>query len=229
MQQLLANTFLQDHAYADMALPLLNAPSNPAEGGVSDHLLLKLLRELRDSLARKHKTKPYLIFPESKLEEMAVTYPLTLEALAKLAHIGVTKARKFGEPFLQLIQRYVTENNIEPSTLTVASAPAKYQQRLNIIQHIDKKLDLDEIVNRLGISREELIQELERIQQSGVRLYLDHYIDQLLDHEARKEVFDYFKSIPEDNLEQALDELGDVYTEEEIRLLHLAFLYEMNP
>lgn len=142
--------------------------------------------------------------------------------------MGQGKAEKFGKEFVDLIKKYVEENDIErPIDLVIKSVANKSSNKIFIIQSIDKKMDLKDIANAKGLSMDELITEIEQIVASGTRLNISYYLDDIIDEEYQEELLDYFREMEEDNIQQVLKEFGDVYTEEEIRLMRVKFISEM--
>ncbi len=191
-----------------------------------DENLFDLLKKLRKDVAKKKNLPPYVVFQDPSLEEMATVYPTTKDELAKINGVGMGKITKFGKPFLDLIEKYVEENDIiTASDVVVKSAVNKSKTKIFIIQQIDRKIDLEEIAEAKGLSYTELIDEIENICYSGTKLNLDYYIDNILEPDKVEEVFDYFMSADTDKISHALEELGeDEYDEEDIRLLRVKFL-----
>lgn len=205
-------------------------PLSKVGGGGGDEMLLKMLKELRKDVAHKLKLQPWVIFSDAALEDMSILYPLTAEELQRCQGVGEGKAKKFGKAFTDLIAAYIEENEIErPYDLSVMkSVGHKSDNRVFIIQNIDRKLDLDDIASALGIEMDELLTEIEAIVQSGFKLSIDYYIRQTLDDEVVEELYTYFREEAQsDSLEDALAELGNEYEEEEIRLVRLKFLSEV--
>ncbi len=200
-----------------------------SEGTVLDPGLMKLLKDLRNQIARQHKLPPYIIFDETSLEEMATRFPLTLEELTNMSGVGKGKAVKYGKPFLEAIQEYVEENDIDrPMDFTLKSIVNKSGSKIFIIQNIDRKLSLEEIAQSKRIKMDELLEEIETIVSSGTRVNLDYYINDILDEEQREEIFTYFRKQQDFNLRKAHAELQEGgYTETEIRLMHIKFMSEL--
>ncbi len=192
-----------------------------------DKSLFDLLKKLRKVVGKKKNLPPYVIFQEPSLEEMATTYPTTNEELAAINGVGMGKVRKFGVPFIEAIQKYVDENDIVTAKdVVIKTASNKSKNKVFIIQQIDKKVDLEEIASTRSISMEELIEEIEHICYSGTKLNIDYYIEQILDEDQEEELYDYFLHAASDSIEEALDEFGDDYSEEELRLMRVKFLSE---
>jgi ATP-dependent DNA helicase RecQ len=159
---------------------------------------------------------------------MATTYPTTKEDLLHINGVGSGKAAKFGKPFVELITKYVEENDIvTASDVIVKSSVNKSKIKIFIIQQIDRKIDLDEIAQAKDLKMQEVIEEIEHICYSGTKLNLDYYIDQMLDTNRQDEIFDYFMQAENDNIKVALETLGEEYSEEELRLMRVKFLSEV--
>lgn len=191
-----------------------------------DENLFELLKKLRKDVARKKNLPPYVIFQDPSLEEMATVYPTTKEELSRINGVGMGKISKFGQPFIDFIQKYVEENDITTaSDVVVKSAVNKSKTKIFIIQQIDRKIDLEEIAEAKGLSYSELIDEIEHICYSGTKLNLDYYIDNIMDEEKQDEVFEYFMNADTDDISHALEELGeDEFDEEDLRILRIKFL-----
>jgi ATP-dependent DNA helicase RecQ len=171
---------------------------------------------------------PYVIFSEVSLEEMAIQYPVTIEELTHITGVGPGKAQKFGKPFVDLIAKYVEENEIErPMDMVVKSVVNKSGLKVHIIQSIDRKLNLEDVADAKGLSMNDMLTELETIVASGTRVNIAYYIDQVVDEEKQTEVYDYFRESDSDSVLAASKELGENdYTEEEIRLMRIKFISE---
>jgi ATP-dependent DNA helicase RecQ len=192
-----------------------------------DTTLFNLLKGLRKTVARQKSLPPYVIFQEPALEEMATFYPSTFENLRRIIGVGESKARKFGKPFLDLINRYVNENDImTASDVLIKSSGVKSRNKISIINKIDKKYDLEDIASSLGITYEMLISEIENISESGTKLNLNYYVDHLLDDERQDDIIDYFLLTESGDLDQAIIDLEEEYSEDEIRLMRIKFMSE---
>ena len=201
-----------------------------AGGGGGDQTLLAMLKELRSDMARKLHLQPWIIFGDPALEDMSITYPVTVEELKGCQGVGEGKARKFGKEFVELIAKYVEENEIErPEDFIVKSVVnSSTANKVFIIQGIDRKLPLEDIANAKGLEMEELMTEIEAIVASGTRLDLNYYISQNVDDDVVDEIFEYFKEEAEsDSLKDAMEVLGQDYDESEVRLVRLKFLCEV--
>ena len=198
-------------------------------GGGADEQLLSMLKGLRKDVARKKNLQPWVVFSDQSLEDMSISYPITLEELKNCQGIGEGKARKFGKEFIELIAKYVEENEIiRPDDFVVKSIVSKSANKVFIIQSIDRKLPLEDIAEAKGLDMEELVSEIEAIVYSGTQLNLDYYLEQNLDEDVIDEIYDYFKEEAEsDSLEAAMEELGSDYDEMEVRLVRIKFLCEV--
>ena len=195
---------------------------------VVDPALFSMLKDLRKKVAKKHDLPPYVIFQDPSLEAMATTYPITVEELRNIPGVGEGKAKRYGQDFVDLIRRHVEENEIErPEDMRVRTVANKSKMKVSIIQSIDRKVALDDIAVAKGIEFEELLDEVESIVYSGTKLNIDYFLEEVLDDDKVEEIYEYFKESETDDIDEAIDELGDDYTEEEIRLVRLKFISEM--
>lgn len=194
-------------------------------GSALDPVLLVILKDLCRSVAREMDMPPYVIFQEKSLEAMATTYPMTEAELANIPGVGVGKAKKFGRRFIELIGKYVGENDIvRPEDIMVRTVADKSKTKVYLIQGVDRKVPLEQLALGKGLEIEELVSELEGIVEEGTRLNIDYYLDQILEEECQEEILDYFLDSSEDSLDEAFRELCDDYTEMEIRLMRIKFL-----
>ncbi len=202
---------------------------DPSGGNACDEQLLGLLKALRKKIAKEKNLPPYVIFQESSMEEMATTYPTTRQELAEVNGVGQGKVAKFGKPFIDLISKYVEENDIETDRdVVVKSMVDKSKVKIYIIQQIDRKVDLDEIADAKGLAMEDLIEEIEHICYSGTRLNLDYYINQIMDGDRQDEIYDYFMNADTDHIAVAITAFsGDDFTEQDLRLMRIKFLSEV--
>ena len=198
-------------------------------GGGGDQQLLAMLKDLRKDVARKLRLQPWVIFGDPSLDDMSIMYPMTYEELKNCQGVGEGKARKFGKEFLELISRYVKENDIiRPDDFVMKSIVNKSVNKVFIIQSVDRKIPLEDIADAKGMEMEELMDEIEAIVYSGTKLNLDYYIEQTLDDDVVDEIFDYFHDEAEsDSLESAMEDLKDDYDEMEVRLVRIKFLCEV--
>ncbi len=192
----------------------------------ADETLFAMLKDQVKKIAKQKALPPYVIFQEVSLEEMAIQYPITMEELTKISGVGAGKAAKFGKPFVDLIKKYVEENEIErPSDLVIKSVVNKSGLKVYIIQNVDRKISLVDMARSKNLKMNDLLTEMETIVASGTKLNIRYYIDDVIDDEKREEVTAYFKESTSDSVEEALKELGENdYTEEEIRLLRIQFI-----
>ena len=193
-----------------------------------DMKLLEELTALRDRVAIKSGIKPYLVFQEKALKGLSSYYPTTIEQLGQMSSVGLSKAHKFGAPFVALIKAYVKKHNITPPThIIVKVTTAKSSKKIHLIQQIDRKINLKTIAKQANMDYEMLIKELEEICYSGIKLKLDYYINEILDEDSQDDLYAYFQEANEDNIEEAIEELENDFSEEEIRLMHIKFLSEV--
>ena len=203
---------------------------NSMEGGTGalDEELFSMLKDLRRSIAKKLQIPPYVIFQDPSLEQMATMYPVTQEELLNIQGVGTGKAKKYGQEFCDLIKRHCEENEIERSEdLRVRTVAKKSLLKVKIIQGIDRKVGLEDIARAQGLDMDTLLTEIEGIVYSGTKLNIDYYIDETMDEDHVDDIYDYFINSETDSLDDALDELGDDCTEEEIRLVRIKFLSEL--
>ncbi len=202
-----------------------NDATTPVDRKAYDENLYDILKKLRKEVAKKKNLPPYVIFQDPSLEEMATIYPTTKEELTRINGVGVGKANKFGKPFLEAIEKYVEENEIETAQdVVIKSSVNKSKTKIYIIQQIDRKIDLQEIADSKDMSYAELINEIEHICYSGTKLNLEYYIDNIMDIDRQEEIFDFFMNSHSDKIEDAIEEFGDEYDEEDIRLMRVKFL-----
>ena len=203
----------------------------PVRGGAScavDPALYSMLKDLRKKLSKKLEVPPYVIFQDPSLEAMTTIYPVTLEELQNIPGVGAGKAKRYGSEFCALIKRHCEENEIErPEDLRVRTVANKSKLKVSIIQSIDRKVALDDIALAKGIEFGELLDEVEAIVYSGTKLNIDYFLEDVMDEDHVDDIYDYFKESTTDSLEVAMKELGDEYTEDEIRLVRIKFISEM--
>jgi ATP-dependent DNA helicase RecQ len=194
-----------------------------------DETLFNMLKEIRKKIAKQNNVPPYIVFQDPSLEEMAIKYPIDENELTQIVGVSATKAKRYGQPFLDLIKKHVEENEIErPDDLIIKSVANKSKLKVFIIQSVDRKMDLHDIANAKGLTMDELMEEIENIVYSGTRLDLSYYIDERLDTEYQEEIFEYFRNTEVESIDNALNELGaDLYSREEIQLVKIKFISEM--
>ena len=203
----------------------------PMKGGAScavDPELYSILKDLRKKIAKRLELPPYVIFQDPSLEAMATIYPITIEELQNIPGVGAGKAKRYGEEFVKVIKAHVEENEIErPEDLRVRTVANKSKLKVSIIQAIDRKIALDELAESKGLEFGELLDEIEAIVYSGTKINIDYFLLEIMDDEHIDDIFDYFKESESDSLEDAIEEFGMEYSEEEIRLIRIKFLSEM--
>ncbi|MDE6359805.1 MAG: DNA helicase RecQ [Muribaculaceae bacterium] len=193
-----------------------------------DPELYSILKDLRKKIAKHLNLPPYVIFQDPSLEAMATTYPITVEELANITGVGAGKAKRYGEEFIKVIKTHVEENEIErPEDLRVRSVANKSRIKISIIQAIDRKIDLDELANSKCMEFGELLDEIEAIVYAGTKININYFINEVIDDDHQEDIFEYFKEADSDSLNEAIKELGNDYSEEEIRLMRIKFLSEM--
>jgi ATP-dependent DNA helicase RecQ len=203
-----------------------------AKGGTTatvDEELFRILKDLRKKMSRELNLPPFVIFQDPSLEDMAIQYPITMEELQNIQGVGTGKARKYGKKFMELIKTYVEEKEIiRAQDMVVKSVVNKSGLKVYIIQNIDRKVSLDDIASAKSLQMPDLLEEVEAIVNSGTKLNLDYYINEILDEDHQDEVFEYFREAETESVSEALDELGeDEYSEEDIRLMRIKFLSEL--
>ena len=199
-----------------------------SSGAAADEKLLRLLKDLRKSEAKKLDVPPFVIFQDPSLDDMALKYPISMDELVNIHGVGEGKAKKYGKPFLTLITDYVEENEIiRPDDLVVKSTGANSALKLYIIQNVDRKLPLNDIASAKGLELQDLLKEMEQIVFSGTKLNIGYWIDEILDEEQQDEIHDYFLEAESDNIEVAQKEFDGEYEDEELRLYRLKFMSEI--
>lgn len=218
----------RDHDYdsADDDIIVKNAAKS---GQAGDAKLFRMLKDLRHDISKKEKLPPFVIFQDPSLEDMCIQFPITLEEMQRITGVGVGKAKKYGQPFIDVIKAYVEEYDIaRPNDMIVKSVPKKSISKVYIIQSIDRKLSLDDVAKAKGLTLEELISEIERIVNSGTKLDINYYIDEKVDDYHIEDIMDYFNEAETDSIEEALEELGEEeYSETDIRLVRIKYLSDV--
>ena len=215
----------EDHDYEEDDID-----ANAGSGTSSmDPVLISLLKDLRKKVAQKHGVPPFVVFQDTSIEDMAVQYPITIEELTNIIGVGQGKAQKFGSEFIKLIAQYVEDNGIErPQDMVVKSVIKKSGNKVQIIQSIDRKLPLDTLAESKGMSLVELLEEIERIVNSGTRINIDYYINAVMEKEQIEDIYEYFRETDNESITDAIAELEeDDYSEEEVRMVRIKFLSEM--
>mgnify|MGYP004660110443 FL=1 len=196
--------------------------------GVLDPRLFKMLKSLRKEMSKKMNIPQYVIFQDVSLEQMATVYPVTLEELQQIQGVGAGKAKRYGKKFVELIKFHCDENEIErPEEMRVRTVAKKSMLKVKIIQSIDRQVALDDIANALGLDFDELLDELEAIVYSGTKLNIDYFLEDVMDEDHVDDLYDYFMESETDGLKVAMKELGDQYSEDELRLVRIKFISEL--
>ena len=218
-------TIVEDNEFDEME------EEEPLQSGGScavDPVLYDMIKDLRKRMAKDLDVPPYVIFQDASLEAMATIYPQTIKELENIPGVGAGKAKRYGEEFCKLIKQHCEDNEIErPEDLRIRTVANKSKLKVSIIQAIDRKVMLDDLAESKGIDFEELLDEIEAIVYSGTKINIDYFIEEILDDEHIMDIYDYFKESETDDIEDAVDELGADYTEEEIRLVRIKFISEM--
>ena len=216
-----------DHDY-DEEEKETDAVAPTGKGGAADEELFSMLKDLRKKVARQHDLPPFVIFQDPSLEDMAIQYPITIEEMQNISGVGVGKARKFGEEFIRLIKAYVEEKEIiRPQDMIVKSVGNKSGNKIFIIQSIDRKMDFEDIARAKDLDFDELLTEIEGIVNAGTKLDISYYLKEFMDEDKIEDIYLYFKEDAQsDSLDEAIEELGGDYTEEEIRLVRIKFMCE---
>ncbi len=216
----------EDHDYADTTD---EENAFGAKTAAVDEELFSILKDLRKKISKQKEVPPFVIFQDPSLEDMAIQYPITLDELQNISGVGAGKAQRYGAEFIDIIKKYVEEKEIiRPLDMVVKSVVNKSGIKVYIIQSIDMKRSLEDVAEAKGLEMNELLSEIEAIVNSGTRLNLNYYINSYIDEERQNDIFSYFREEAEsDSLEDAINELGNEYEEEEIRLVRIKFLSEM--
>ena len=203
-------------------------PMRGSGASAVDPALFSIMKDLRKKHSKQLDVPPFVIFQDPSLEAMATTYPVTLEELQNIPGVGSGKAKRYGTEFVALIKKYVEENEIErPEDMRVRTVANKSKLKVYIVQSIDRKVALDDIASSKGLEFSELLDEIESIVYSGTRINIDYFIFDAIDEDRVDDIYQYFKESTTDSLQEAIEELGSDYTEDEIRLVRIKFLSEM--
>lgn len=215
-------TIIEDNDFSDSDYEAAGGAT-----GATDAQLFAMLKNLRRDVAHKHSLPPYVIFQDPSLEAMATMYPVTIEELRNIPGVGEGKARRYGKEFVDLISRYVADNEIErPEDMRVRTQPNKSKNKLTVISAIDRRIPLDDLASSLGLEFSELLDVVESIVFSGCNISVKYFLDEILDEDSQEEIMDYFRSSETDSVETAVTELDDEFTEEELRLARIHFYSE---
>jgi ATP-dependent DNA helicase RecQ len=216
----------EDHEYNEQENDAI--VSNAKGNNIADEVLMTMLKDLRKKEAKKLGLPPFVIFQDPSLEDMALKYPINIDELGNVHGVGEGKAKKYGKPFVALIEKYVNENDIiRPDDLVVKSTGANSSNKLYIIQNIDRKLSLEDIAKAKGLTMDLLLKEMEQIVYSGTKLNIKYWVDDLLDDDQQEEIFEYFMESESDKIEDAIKEFDGNYDFEELRLMRIKFISEV--
>lgn len=216
----------EDHVYSETDDETVVTASKST--GTADETLMGMLRDLRKQVAKKLGVPPFVVFQDPSLEDMALKYPVSLEELSNVLGVGEGKAKKYGKDFVELIARYVEDNDItRPDDLVVKSTGANSSLKLYIIQNIDRKLPLNDIAKAKGLDMDALLKEMEQIVYSGTKLNIKYWVDEILDEDQQEEIHDYYMDSESDNIKDALKEFDGDYDIEELRLMRIKFISEV--
>lgn len=214
---------MEDNTFSEDAMESMSTG-----GGALDPTLFAMLKDLRKSEAQRHKVQPYIVFMESSLEQMATMYPVTLQELQNVQGVGQGKAKRYGQPFCDLIKKYCEENEIvRPEDMRVRSVPKNSMRKVKIVQCIDRKMPLDDVARSMGLKFDELLDELEAIVYSGTKLNIEYYISDTMYEEEIDDIYEYFSEAETDSLREAFNEFSGDYSDEDIRLVRIMFISEM--
>ncbi|MFV8226664.1 RecQ family ATP-dependent DNA helicase [Christiangramia aquimixticola] len=215
----------EDHVFNDATEDVIVQDKGGA--AVNDELV-KMLKELRKKVAKKKDLPPFVIFQDPSLEDMALKYPVTIEELGNIHGVGEGKAKKYGKDFVELISRYVEDNDVvRPDDFVVKSTGANSSLKLYIIQSVDRKLPLTDIASAKGMSMTEFIKEMEAIVYSGTKLNINYWVDDILDEDQQEEIHEYFLEAESDKIDEAMEEFDGDYDDEELRLYRIKFISEV--
>ena len=216
----------EDHEYSEAEDEAIVTAAKSS--GTADEALMAMLIDLRKKVAKKLGVPPFVVFQEPSLEDMALKYPVSIDELSNVHGVGEGKAKKYGKEFVELIARYVEDNDImRPDDLVVKSTGANSALKLYIIQNIDRKLPLDDIAKAKGLDMDTLLKEMEQIVYSGTKLNIKYWIDDILDDDQQEEIHEYFMESHSDKIQDALDEFDGDYDTEELRLMRIKFISEV--
>jgi ATP-dependent DNA helicase RecQ len=216
----------EDHNYEETDDE--NTVTAAKSSGVSDEVLAGMLKDLRKKVAKKLGVPPFVVFQDPSLEDMALKYPINIEELSSVHGVGEGKAKKYGKDFVELIARYVDDNDItRPDDLVVKTTGANSSLKLYIIQNIDRKLPLNDIAKAKGLDMDALLKEMEQIVYSGTKLNIKYWVDDILDDDQQEEIHEYYMDSESDSIKDALKEFDGDYDTEELRLMRIKFISEV--
>ncbi|MFD2890976.1 DNA helicase RecQ [Flavobacterium chuncheonense] len=216
----------EDHEYSEAEDDNIVAAAKAT--GTTDEVLMGMLKDLRKKVAKKLGVPPFVVFQDPSLEDMSLKYPITIDEMGSIHGVGEGKAKKYGKEFVDLIARYVEDNDImRPDDLVVKSTGANSGLKLYIIQNVDRKLALDDIAKAKGLEMDDLLKEMEQIVYSGTKLNISYWVDDVLDEDQQEEIHDYFMDSESDSIKDALEEFDGEYDTEELRLMRIKFISEV--
>ena len=218
----------EERNYRDVDTGDTMVQTRRGQGGVADVALRKMLVTLRKDIADEKDLPPYVIFQDVSLDEMAIHYPIKEDELLRITGVGAGKAIKFGVRFLELISKYVTENDIERAEdLLVRTSSKKSSNKVSIIQQIDRKMNLDDMAARTNLTRQEVFTEIEQIVAAGTKVNIDHLIEESMDEDCVEELFEFYSDTEDEGIDSALVEFEGTYSEDELRLMRVKFLSDV--
>ena len=218
----------EERNYRDVDTGDTMVQTRRGQGGVADATLRKMLVTLRKDIADEKDLPPYVIFQDVSLDEMAIHYPIKEDELLRITGVGAGKAIKFGVRFLELISKYVTENEIERAEdLLVRTSSKKSSNKVSIIQQIDRKMNLDDMAARTNLTRQEVFGEIEQIVAAGTKVNIDHLIQESMDEDCVEELFEFYSETEDEGIDSALVEFEGTYSEDELRLMRVKFLSDV--
>ncbi|MGY8902228.1 MAG: RecQ family ATP-dependent DNA helicase, partial [Flavobacteriales bacterium] len=218
----------EERNYRDVDTGDTMVQTRRGQGGVADVTLRKMLVTLRKDIADEKDLPPYVIFQDVSLDEMAIHYPIKEDELLRITGVGAGKAIKFGVRFLELISKYVTENDIERAEdLLVRTSSKKSSNKVSIIQQIDRKMNLDDMAARTNLTRQEVFAEIEQIVAAGTKVNIDHLIEESMDEDCVEELFEFYSDTEDEGIDSALVEFEGTYSEDELRLMRVKFLSDV--
>ena len=219
--------FVKERDYSDYEGDSDDEPIVRA-GAAADEKLMAMLKDMRRQQGQKLKLQPWVLFQDPSLEEMTMRYPITIDELTQITGVGPGKAQKFGKPFIELIAKYVEENDIErEAEVTVRNVVNKSSNKVHIIQNIDKRIPLEAIARSKNLNMTAFLTELESIVMSGTKLDINYQLNDILEADAQQDIMDYFRSAESDDIEAAHKEFGGDFSEEELRMMRLKFMSEV--
>ena len=226
--------FIRKAGKFEVPIEVHNEDEDGIEGGgiacaAADEVLFSILKDIRRKLSKKCDVPPFVIFQDPSLEAMATTYPISMEELLTIPGVGIAKAKRYGDEFLRVIKEYVEENEIiRPDDMRIRTVAKRSTRKKQIIQAIDRRVDLDDLAESNGMSMEEMLDELEAIVFSGTKININYFIQEVVDPDEEEEIYEYFKEADNDSIKDAMEELGeDYYDIIHVRLVRIKFHCEL--